>query len=262
MSVAVFVVGHRGMLGRVVRQYLAEQGYRVATTDCRFAGGAADPLVAEVVRSNADVVVNCAGAVPSNVTAVDEMLQSNALLPQHLGAQLRGAQVLIHASTDGVFDGEHGPYGPNDVPDATDTYGLSKRLGELVRHLTSTIVIRTSVVGTGGGLLRWLLDQQADVNGFTNHTWNGVTTLEWARVCASLIDRIGSQPSGIVHVTSRQSVSKYELLETAAEIYGSRIRVRPTASQQPMNRALITTIERPTIRAQLEDLRNWERRGG
>ena len=258
MRVMVFVIGHRGMLGRVVRRHLEEHGCRVAVTDRRFAGGADDPLVEDVVRSNADVVVNCAGAVPSRVTAVDEIFRANALLPQQLGASLHPDQVLIHASTDGVFAGLRGPYDTNEAPDATDTYGLSKRLGELVGYLAPTIIIRTSVIGSGGGLLGWLLAQEADIDGFTDHIWNGVTTLEWARVCADLIDN-GAQPPGVVHVTSRNTVSKYELLVTAAEIYRLSIVVHPTTSRNPVNRALVPTVERTAIRAQLEDLRGWER---
>jgi dTDP-4-dehydrorhamnose reductase len=258
---AVFVLGHRGMLGRVVRRYLAEQGCRVTTTDQRFVGGSDDPLIEEVVRGGADVVVNCAGAVPSRVTDRDEMIRSNALLPQQLAARLESGQVLIHASSDGVFDGSRGPYVADDVPDAIDTYGMSKRLGELAMHLTSAIVVRTSIVGTGGGLLGWLLDQHDDVEGYTNHLWSGVTTLEWARVCSELINDVNSRSFGIVHLASQQAVSKHVLLETAAQIFGSPIRVRPTVAKQSINRALTPTIQRMSIQAQLEELRDWESRG-
>jgi dTDP-4-dehydrorhamnose reductase len=249
------------MLGRVVRRHLEERGCRVVTTDRRFTGGADDPLIDDVACSSADVVVNCAGALPSGVTAMDEMLRANALLPQQLGASLRPDQILIHASTDGVFSGLGGPYNTNDVPDATDSYGLSKRLGELAGYLAPTIIIRTSVIGSGGGLLRWLLDSEADVDGFTDQMWNGVTTLEWAHVCADLIDG-RAQLTGVVHVASRNAVSKYELLETAAEIYGLRIRVRPTTSRHRVNRALVPTFERTEIRPQLDELRIWEERAG
>ena len=78
------------------------------------------------------------------------MLLSNALLPQQLGARLGSDRLLIHASSDGVYDGATGPYGRDDPPDAIDTYGMSKRLGELAMHLVPTVVIRTSVVGTAG----------------------------------------------------------------------------------------------------------------
>jgi dTDP-4-dehydrorhamnose reductase len=258
VSSAVFVLGHRGMLGRVVRRYLAEQGCRVATTDERFAGGSDDPLIEEVLRSGADIVVNCAGAVPSRVTDRNEMLRSNALLPQQLATRLGSGQMLIHASSDGVFDGSGGPYDADEVPDAIDTYGMSKRLGELAMHLTSAIVVRTSIVGTGGGLLGWLLDQHDDVEGYTNHLWSGVTTLEWARVCWELINDADSRSYGIVHVTSQEAVSKHVLLETAAQVFGSPIRVRPTVARQSINRALTPTMQRTSIRAQLVELRDWE----
>ncbi|SRR6266496_179158 len=257
MGVTVFVVGHRGMLGRVVRRYLVEQGHTVKTTQLRFIADASDPLIEEVVRSSVDVVVNCAGAVPWRISNAREMLMANALLPQYLGACLHQDQLLIHASTDGVFSGMRGICGPDDVPDATDIYGLSKRFGELARHLAPTYIIRASVVDSEGGLLQWLLEQKTDITGFTDHEWNGITTLEWARVCADLIDNRSSRPVGIEHITSRRSVTKYELLDTAARIFGVPIQVRPTVSGRPINRVLIPTITRGWISNQLEDLRAW-----
>jgi dTDP-4-dehydrorhamnose reductase len=209
------------MLGRVVRRHLAERGHSVATTDARFRPGTGDDLVEAVVQSGADVVVNCAGAIPSKVSDPEEMFRANAILPQQLGARLGPGQLLIHASSDGVYDGALGPYSRDDAPNAIDTYGLSKRLGELVMHLVPTVVIRTSVVGTGGSLLAWLLEQQGEIDGYTNHRWNGITTLEWARVCADLIDREEPRRSRIEHVTSGDPVTKFDLLQTAIEVSGT-----------------------------------------
>lgn len=261
VGIVVFLVGHRGMLGTVVRRYLDEQGHRVLTTDVRFTGGAADPLIEQVKRSDAEVIVNCAGALPSSAVTKAEMLVSNASLPLQLGACLGEGRLLIHASTDGVFSGERGGYRVDDRPDATDTYGLSKRVGELAIHLGHAVVIRTSIVGTGGGLLGWLMEQQRDVTGYTDHFWNGVTTVEWARVCAEMIERRRSRAPGIVHLTSRPPINKFELLDAAAHIFGSSIRVLPATSGRPVNRVLVPTIERGRIAQQLARLLRWERGG-
>jgi dTDP-4-dehydrorhamnose reductase len=262
VSATVFVIGQRGMLGRVVARYLAERGHRVMTTEHRFTGGAADPLVEAVARSDAAVVVNCAGALPSKVSAVDEIVRSNALLPQQVGLGLRDGQLLIHASTDGVFDGERGDYDRTDPPNAMDTYGMSKRLGELVRYVTPTIVIRTSIIGSGGGLLRWLTQQEGDVDGYTNQVWNGITTLEWAHVCGELIDRGAREGSEIEHVTAQEPVTKFELLRAAATVDGLAVSVRPVESPRSVNLSLIPTMARQSIRTQLEELRAWEGSGG
>ncbi len=261
MGVSVFVVGHRGMLGTTVRRYLDEVGHTVLTTDLRFTGRAGDPLIEQVGRSDAEVIVNCAGAIPSRAATEAEMLLSNALLPLQLGTRLGEGRLFIHASTDGVFSGNRGHYSVDDRPDATDAYGLSKRVGEFVIHLTHAVVIRTSIVGTGGGLLRWLMEQHSDVRGYTDHFWNGVTTAEWARVCAEMIERRKSLAPGIVHLTSRETISKFELLDAAAHIFGSPIRVLPATSGRPVNRVLVPTIERGRITQQLATLRQWERGG-
>jgi dTDP-4-dehydrorhamnose reductase len=254
----VFVVGHRGMLGQVVRRFLRDVGHEIVTSDCRFTGGDRDPLIEEIVRSDVEVVVNCAGAIPSRVTSPDEMFRSNAWLPTQISSRLRPGQTMIQASTDGVFDGRHGPYAIVDPPDAIDTYGFSKRLGELARLFAPVIVVRTSIVGTSGGLLGWLLQQRVDVDGYVNHLWNGVTTLEWAHVSAELIDRLEPRVSEIVHVASAETVSKHELLTIAASVFETDIEVRPVAAPASINRALIANTPRSPIRAQLAELRRWE----
>ncbi len=55
---------------------------------------------------------------------------------------------LIHFSTDAVFDGEHAPYGEDDVPEPVHAYGRAKRLAEVAVGDSGgdVAIVRTSIV--------------------------------------------------------------------------------------------------------------------
>jgi dTDP-4-dehydrorhamnose reductase len=150
------VVGSRGQLGR---ELVALLGPEVA-----WAGDRAELDVTEaeavsalVVRERPDVVFNAtawnrvdaAEGDPAAAFAV------NAFAPHHLARAARDAgALLVHYSTDYVFDGEAArPYREDDLPRPLGVYGTSKLAGE---HLVAAggcehLVVRTSgVFGRGG----------------------------------------------------------------------------------------------------------------
>ncbi len=256
----VFLLGHRGMLGHTVLQWLEEQGCLVETTDERYDGRPDSPLIREVASSSCDVIVNCIGRTEYSAPCT-ELFIANALLPQHLGEILGDARTLVHASTDCVFDGRHGPYGADDSPDSVDAYGLSKRLGERGLAKSRALILRTSIIGPGQGstrgLLGWFLSQSDAVDGYEDHIWNGITSLEWAKVCLRIIrGELAAQP-GILQPASGRPVSKRELLECIADAFGHQVLIRPVQSGRPVDRTLIPTIECSPIETQLRELRAW-----
>ena len=48
------------------------------------------------------------------------------------------------------------------------------------------------------------------INGFTDHYWNGITTLKWAEICFKILENFDSYPSISIFGTDR--LSKYELI--------------------------------------------------
>jgi dTDP-4-dehydrorhamnose reductase len=242
------------MLGRDVVRWLREQGNDVATSEARFGFLDDDPLISDVVAARRPVIVNCAAVLPGRANADSQWLV-NALLPIRLATILGDNQRLIHASTDGVFSGGSGPYRVEDRPDAVDTYGRSKRAGEWAAQAGGVVVIRTSILGTSSGLLGWLLEQSGEVDGFVNHKWSGVTTLEWARRIGDII-RIPDRRSRIEHLAS-PAVSKFELLNAAARSFGRPVRVRRSEAPLSVDRSLVPTIATDLITHQLDELWRW-----
>jgi dTDP-4-dehydrorhamnose reductase len=138
---------------------------------------------------------------------------------------LAGAR-LVHVSTDCVFAGTRGHYREDDIADASDLYGRSKLLGEVVNS-QHAITLRTSTIGhelnSQYGLLEWFLAQSEDCRGFARAFFSGLPTVELARVVR---DIILERPDlhGLYHVGAA-SISKFDLLTLIAQIYGKKIRI-------------------------------------
>jgi dTDP-4-dehydrorhamnose reductase len=256
MTVRVFVLGHRGMLGHVVARFLAEQGCSVHTSDERYDGQPESSLVRAIQRSGCDVVVNCARAGDEKPA---DLLTVNALLPLHVAAMLKPGSTLVQASSDAVFSPRPGARPVSDGPDATDPYGLSKRLAEGCSHFARTVILRTSIVGPEVGPSRSLLGRAlaTDVpyRGYVDHWWNGITTLEWARLAHRAA--LGTLPAGIHQPACDEPVTKYELVSAIRRIYGRPVQVEPAESGRPVDRTLEPTIRVGAIETQLRELRTW-----
>ncbi len=250
------------MLGHVVARFLREKGCEVATSDSRFSGAPRDPLVEEARESGCAWVINALGRIKQKSADRNELLLANALLPLQLSNRLKPGQRLIQAGTDCVFSGQTGDYPTGHDRDATDDYGWSKILGEDALTGTDGVVIRTSIIGPeleGGasGLMGWFLSQTGEVRGFTNHLWNGVTTLEWAKIAHELI-RGAIRPEGnLLQAAAASAVSKYELLKTIAKIWKRPNLIQPVEAPETIDRTLQPGLSRPEIGRQLMELHEW-----
>ena len=253
----VFVTGHAGMLGFVVCEVFRRAGWTVTTTDQRFDGRLDGPFVEGVLAEACPVIVNCAGTTPARANAA-ELVLSNAVLPQVL-ATCGG--LLIHASTDGVFSGRRGLYRVTEAPDATDAYGLSKRLGERCVELGRAVVLRTSIVGLDVGaprsLISWYLAQSEPVPGYENVRWNGITTLEWAHLALRVAAGDPAFQPGIHQPVSPSVASKAELLLAVRSAFGRGPDVVPTEAEQAVDRSLLGTWFAPPLSEQLTALARW-----
>jgi len=257
----VFVLGHRGMLGHVVARFLEGRGWEGVTSPLRYAGAARDPLVESVRDSGCEWVVNALGRIKQKTQDPNELYLANALFPLHLSTRLRSEQRLIHASSDCVFSGRRGRYAIGDERDAEDVYGLSKALGEAAAQSGRCWIIRSSIigpeVGTGWGLMGWFLRQSGEVTGYTNHLWNGITTLEWAGIAWELMNGQLSAKAPLIQAGTWPPMSKCEVLRLIGQAWGLGVNVRPAEAKDAVDRSLIPTVKRPPLEHQLSALRTW-----
>lgn len=243
----ILVLGANGMLGNAMMRILLENKENdvVGTvrsekvrnlfpeniTECLLDGCDVenhDVLVQLFSRVQPELVINCVGMVKQLVASNDPLrtIPINTLLPHRLVGlcKISGSR-LIHISTDCVFSGRKGSYKEEDIIDATDLYGMSKFLGEL--HEPGTVTLRTSIIGhelqSKHGLIDWFLSQQRRCNGFSNVYFSGLPTVVLAMIIRDIvIPRL--ELTGLYHVAA-QSISKYDLLNLVAKVYGKKITI-------------------------------------
>ncbi|MDR0631750.1 MAG: sugar nucleotide-binding protein, partial [Holosporaceae bacterium] len=208
--------------------------------------------VAEIQASIAgcDWVVNCIGIIKPYIdyrdsSSVQRAIRVNALFPHRLAEAAKnvGARV-IQIATDCVFDGQIGHYTETSEHNATDVYGKTKSLGEVVAE--NFINLRCSIIGlelkNKTSLLEWFLNQPkgATINGFKNHLWNGVTTTAFARICVGII-RNNLQIDHMQHIIPANIVNKLDLLNIFKEIFNRNdVIVRDVYTDVGIDRVLST----------------------
>ena len=120
---------------------------------------------------------------------------------------------LIHITTDCVYSGGKGKYVESDLHDALDDYGKSKSLGECAGK---AMVPRTSIIGEeihkNASLIAWAKSQKGNtISGFSTHTWNGVTTNYYAKICDRIIQSDYFE-RGLFHIFANDDVTKLEMM--------------------------------------------------
>lgn len=188
-------------------------------------------LIADVISSiQPEIVINCIGLVSEFRIANDllSLINVNARFPHQIAllCQTVGAK-LVHISTDGVFDGKKGMYTETDEVNISDSYGMSKFLGE-VRY-PHCLTLRTSIIGHElkgkSGLVEWFLAQNGKVRGYSRAMYSGFPTIELAKIIRNYI-LPNENIFGVYHVSSKP-ISKYDLLCLIADRYGKKIEIVP-----------------------------------
>jgi len=200
-------------------------------------------------------IVNCIGAIPQKKYSNEEITRLNTTFPLELAALCHEMNIpLIHISTNCVFSGIHADCLESETPDATDSYGQSKSMGEP----STCVVLRSSIIGPevagASGLLEWFLHSQESVSGYTDHFWNGLTTLEISKTIYGIIKRREFTPR-IQHLYSENTLSKYDILMEAKRLFNKTITILPAAKGiKHYTLKSITSFPAPLLQTQLVDL--------
>ena len=193
-------------------------------------------------------VINCIGLIPQRFSATGSQMDYylvNGLFPNLLWAACKrlGAK-MIQPTTDCVYNGSRGGYTERDVPDETNAYGLAKALGEPA----GCTVIRASIIGNElrnkRSFLEWVLSNAdgSTISGWDNHMWTGITCLQYCKVVEQIV-RENLFWTGVRHILSPDTRSKYEIAQMVVEAYGRSITVRRTSAADPVDKTLATVFE-------------------
>jgi len=226
-QIRLLLLGKNGQVGEELNRSLAPLGEVFAYGDGEFDLTQIDQMLEIVQDIKPNVIVNAAA-----YTAVDQAevypeiaMAANGTAPGALAEKARSMHiVLIHYSTDFVFDGRKGePYNEADQPNPLSLYGKSKLAGErAIQDIgDSYLILRTSWVYSIGHdnfvtkVLKWSRTHQE-----MHVVDDKVGSPTWARTLANVTANVLEsnqevysfikEQSGIYHIAGEGAVSRYD----------------------------------------------------
>jgi dTDP-4-dehydrorhamnose reductase len=240
----IVVTGSRGRLGAPLALELARAGHRVtALTRADLDVTDADRINRLIDALEPSAIVNCTAynAVDAAETDSGRAFAVNAAAPATLAAAAdRTGAVLVHYSTDFVFDGRASePYAESSPTNPLSVYGASKRAGEEhVQAIQRHYILRVESLFGG----REAGSQRATVDYFAGELGAGRTVRAVAdrtvtpshvsdaiRATRFLLER--EAPFGIYHCVSSGCTTWLEMARAIAEHLGSRGDVMAIAAE-------------------------------
>ncbi len=192
------------------------------------------------------VVVNCAAYVKVDQAEeeIDKAFMINAIGVRYLVEEVGKNTIILHISTDYVFDGaKYGkPYYEDDRENPINIYGLSKYTGELIlkNYHDRYYIVRSSslygVVGASGkgGNFPYTIIKKAkageplkvvdDIFMVPTHTYDLAQAI-WRLVTDGF-------PFGIYHITHTGYCSWYEFAKAVLETAGIQADITPIKSDE------------------------------
>lgn len=181
-------------------------------------------------RFKPDVFIHCAALADVDACEKDPIRahQLNAELPGWLAEECeRHAVKFVHISTDAVFDGrKEGKYQEQDTPNPLGMYAQTKLEGErnVLQVNSAALVARVNFYGFSLSRKRSLaetflhtLQNGKTMFGFTDVIFSPLYVIDLAEILLKMVEK---QLSGLYHVTSPESQSKYAFGVNIAQRFG------------------------------------------
>ena len=247
----VLVLGASGMLGHMLVRVLSEHHQVIGTTSSQY--DCKSPLARILDKANwidqvdvrnwqtvenainhaqPNVLINCVGVIKQKMDSgnIMDTILINSLVPHQLAATCQKLDIrFIHFSSDCVFEGTPGVKHISNMPNATDIYGTTKRLGEVEDG--HALTIRSSIVGCqikgSESLFQWAISQRGKrVSGYTNARYSGLTTKVMARTVANLIEHFPLLDG--IHQIASEPISKFDLLSKLNRALSLELIIEPS----------------------------------
>jgi dTDP-4-dehydrorhamnose reductase len=277
----ILILGRDGQVGTALTATLAPLGEIAAYGRAGADFELPDDVARLVHRERPDVIVNAAGytAVDKAEAEPDLARLVNATTPGRMAeAAAEIGALLVHISTDYVFDGEKaGPYNEDDPTSPINVYGQSKLEGEVAIAATAAdhLVLRTSWVHSAShanfaAKILELAAQRDELKVIDDQVGCPTSARLVADVIGRLITRADAGrpiPAGIYHLTTEGETSRYDyavfIIEQARRL-GAKLKVErilpvpsstfPTPAPRPRNSHLSTHKLRTALG---HDLPSW-----
>jgi dTDP-4-dehydrorhamnose reductase len=273
--VRILLAGRNGQVGYALERALALEHELIALDRTGLDLSDLEAIGRALDRAKPQVVVNAAAytAVDRAEREPDAVFRINAQAVQALGlAANRAGALVVHYSTDYVFDGEkRAPYTELDEPNPLSVYGASKLAGERLlaasgcRHL----ILRTSWVygPRGRNFLHAILAAartRPELRVVNDQRGAPTSSLAIAKATGQLLSSasFAAAPGGVYHMSAAGETTWHGFARAIVEAAGLRVPViaissaeYPGAARRPANSLLDNAKLRATFGVTLADWR-------
>ena len=269
------IIGAAGQLGVDLCRVLSAQKITVSPLTHQDVDVSDSAQVDRVLSSiPADIVISTAAfhKVEECEKQPAQSFAVNATGPRNLAiACRRNNAVLVHFSTDYVFDGaQRRPYAESDLPCPLNVYGVSKLAGEHTLRLTCDrhFVIRTCGLygvagssGKGGNFVETMLKkagQGAPLRVVDDQVLTPTFTGDLAEVVSQLVR---TEAYGLYHVTAEGQCSWYEFARKIFELEKLTVDLRPVSTAEfpsPVKRPAYSVLSKQKLRGLELSMPRWE----
>ena len=223
-------------------------------------------------RKQINYCINCAAytAVDKAETEVDKAFDINAKGAKNLAfACNEHGVVLIHISTDFVFDGQKNePYTETDEANPISVYGASKLQGEVeIQHiLKEHFIIRTSWLYSehGNNFMKTMLrlaETRDEINVVSDQIGTPTYAGDLAEVILTIIDS-KSESYGIYHYSNEGVASWYDFAKAIFKYSMQNIKLNKISTEEyptPAKRPLYSVLDKEKVKGVMSLLiPNWE----
>ena len=212
-----------------------------------------------------DYCINCAAytAVDKAETEAEKAFEINATGAKNLAQVCNDHDaILIHVSTDFVFDGEKNePYTETDAANPISVYGASKLQGEveIQQALKEYFIIRTSWLYSeyGNNFMKTML-RLAETRDGISVVSDQIGTPTYAGDLAEIIIQIintKTEKYGIYHYSNEGVASWFEFAKEIFKLTKNKIKVNPIPSIEyltPAKRPQFSVLDKAKIKTDLQ----------
>jgi len=241
----ILITGSNGQLGSEIKDLAAGYGqHRFFFTDLQELDVTNAEKVGKYMKGNQiDAVINCAA-----YTQVDKAEQDkgNAALLNSGAVKILAEScseynaLLIHVSTDYVFDGKNfKPYTESDTANPKTIYGKTKLDGEVevMFNAKRSIIIRTSWLYShfGHNFVKTILNKcksEKEIKVVCDQIGTPTYARDLAKAILEILPKIPSRTRGEIYNYSNEGVTSwYDLAQAISDIKGLTCKITPILSK-------------------------------
>ena len=219
-----------------------------------------------------DFCINCAAytAVDNAEEDEEQAFLVNAEAVKYLAKACKLYHtVLIHISTDFVFDGKTSkPYTEEDIPNPISVYGMSKLKGEqyVQQYLTSFFIIRTSWVYSkhGNNFVKTMLrlgNERKEISVVNNQFGSPTYAPDLAEFILKICNS-NNRLFGIYNFSNEGEISWYDFAKKIFSLNNSKIKLTGIPSSEyktPAERPEYSILNKTKIKSNFgTPINNWK----